>query len=787
MSEPVKIVVTAETAQAAAALQQFLKQYGSDLSVAGSAAKKAADDAGKSIEGLAGKVYYFRSAIDAIRFGSMDGGPRAAFYAVDELTRGLVAGGFQMTSLMPILGGVAAGVGAVTVALGAGVYWWDNYGEAMVDPARRAREMAAALEKVPALLEKINTAQRAGSISPAQAQKYLDLLSGKTPLYNEQTVPDAFGGHAPRYGVNPYGTGSDKLVQLSINQEQTIPFVAWTQGQTRQKANAQDIQDYVRQLMEKDQVVSPDDNSKPGDQALAQIHDEELKMQRDAEVGSQKEIDRIKDRYALELRELQAKKDIAVATGQWSDAEEKQFQAFKANSQTAESNSIAEIRQKAATEAAQKSAAAENKIREQYAKQFAEANRQIDDEITATTADAGQKRGQLYFSEYVQRVALAAKFFAEGKISEEQYNDAIRNAQTQALAAARQENDELTKQLQLKQEIARAQVQASLDSVKSNPFLTDLQKSQESVPIYQKLIDLNAQRIAQLQAIAGNPNTDANGQLEAQKQMTELMVQQAQLQNEMAGAQGEGSFLGQWSKEIVKLQNQFGSFAQQTAEVFGSAFDNAIHTVGGAFTGLIMQTETWSQALRNIYTSIMTNIIEGIIQMGLRWIATQLMMALFGRAILASAVAATAPMAAAQSAIWAAPATLATIASYGGAAFAAPGFISLAEGITAAQSVFGGAFAEGGRPPLGALSLVGERGPELFVPDTAGTIIPADATAAMLSAGGASSNGSAGRNKPDVHNAIYFDRDKMAEELSRSDAHEKNVVDIMGRHIHKFR
>ena len=33
-------------------------------------------------------------------------------------------------------------------------------------------------------------------------------------------------------------------------------------------------------------------------------------------------------------------------------------------------------------------------------------------------------------------------------------------------------------------------------------------------------------------------------------------------------------------------------------------------------------------------------------------------------------------------------------------------------------------FANGGRPPLGRASIVGERGPELFVPRTAGTIIP---------------------------------------------------------------
>jgi hypothetical protein len=39
-------------------------------------------------------------------------------------------------------------------------------------------------------------------------------------------------------------------------------------------------------------------------------------------------------------------------------------------------------------------------------------------------------------------------------------------------------------------------------------------------------------------------------------------------------------------------------------------------------------------------------------------------------------------------------------------------------------SIFGGFFADGGRPPLGKVSVVGERGPELFVPDVPGTIIP---------------------------------------------------------------
>ena len=48
-------------------------------------------------------------------------------------------------------------------------------------------------------------------------------------------------------------------------------------------------------------------------------------------------------------------------------------------------------------------------------------------------------------------------------------------------------------------------------------------------------------------------------------------------------------------------------------------------------------------------------------------------------------------------------------------------------------------FADGGRPPVGETSIVGERGPELFVPDSAGTVLPNEffqaAQAALLKPG----------------------------------------------------
>ncbi|MES2706072.1 MAG: tape measure protein [Verrucomicrobiota bacterium] len=73
--------------------------------------------------------------------------------------------------------------------------------------------------------------------------------------------------------------------------------------------------------------------------------------------------------------------------------------------------------------------------------------------------------------------------------------------------------------------------------------------------------------------------------------------------------------------------------------------------------------------------------------------------------------------------------------------------------VSALGSLMGGFFADGGRPPMGKISVVGERGPELFVPDSAGRIIPnhqAAASAAPGAGGGGSGGGGAHIESPIV-------------------------------------
>lgn len=67
-----------------------------------------------------------------------------------------------------------------------------------------------------------------------------------------------------------------------------------------------------------------------------------------------------------------------------------------------------------------------------------------------------------------------------------------------------------------------------------------------------------------------------------------------------------------------------------------------------------------------------------------------------------------------------------------GSLFGGGGFMNEAGGMEVAGSL---GFADGGDPPVGKASLVGERGPELFVPKSAGTIIPNHSLASMMGGG----------------------------------------------------
>lgn len=245
----------------------------------------------------------------------------------------------------------------------------------------------------------------------------------------------------------------------------------------------------------------------------------------------------------------------------------------------------------------------------------------------------------------------------------------------------------------LKTQMKRQDDAVERQAIEQNALLTNAQRIQQ-------LRSLNAADIlktgAQLaQNITAKPANDeaATQQLEKRKQLqqelNDLLLEQRKLQEESGT-----SFVQSFGAMFAKMKSEAEINFNTLANTFQTVFNSAISSVSHAITGLIMGTENWHKALLQVGESILTTLVQSVVQLAVRWIATQLMMAIAGKAIMAAAVASQTPLATAAAAIWSTPATLATIASYGAAAAAAPGFISLAEGLVMAQTL--GSFKEGG-------------------------------------------------------------------------------------------
>ena len=697
MSEPIKIIVTAETQQAAAALEAFVKNSGTGLSAMATAGAKSAEELQKLREAaLLTREGFHGLETTALLMGGTSF-PQLAT-AIMEARLAMMSTRSAAQLLGMTLTEIAPWMALLAGAVAGGVVLWETYGGSMESAESRAKRLGDELKKIPDLLANIEAAQKGGNLSGAQADSFRDILAGRTPIYRK-TGSSGPGG--------AFDITTDSRSQITSGRQS---------GQWRANVPA-DINnpDDLKAALAFIQKQTPDDNKNDQIKSQNEITDLLRRSHEESLAGIAKERQAAADKYDEDKRKIL---DLAVTA----------------------------------------------KLSKE----------QVNADLVALDADYAGKKKNIDDKEAAEKLRSEE----ETQRAIEEYNRTNDELDKQIAEEEKKQTEELNKQLQLKQEIGRAQALAQLDSIRGDPLLTDSEKAQQSIAIYQRLIDLNAQRIAQLSQISSNPATDATGQLVAQKQMTDLMVQQAQIQNQMMSAQGENSFSFQLGQAVRQLENM-NNLAKEVAATFANTINTSIRSVSSNLTGVIMGTETWAQALRNIYNTIMTEIIQSIIQMGLRWVMTQLMMAMMGRSILAASVAATAPIAAAQSAIWAVPATLSTIASYGSAAAAAPGEIAVASALTLGLS----AFADGGVPPVGKMSLVGERGPELFVPNTTGTIIPADKTSAILGGGGGA--GASGGKSVSVYS--FTDPRQMADHLQRNDDHEKWVVDVMSRNIHKFR
>jgi uncharacterized protein YukE len=292
-----------------------------------------------------------------------------------------------------------------------------------------------------------------------------------------------------------------------------------------------------------------------------------------------------------------------------------------------------------------------------------------------------------------------------------------------------------------------------LDVVKGGTDLPQIEKTQQD---YDKLLIENQKLRSELQA--------------ATEKRQQGLIGQQQLGFQNPTTLGGGVQKG-WNDAVKDLGTVYTNLASTIKNTVGAAIDG----VSKGITGLITGTETWGQALRNIGTSILNVVIDGLVRM----FAAEVLGNQLVQASEEEKQAATIPGKLVE--------MLASAVSEGGwaaAALIAAAVAAVGIGVAAAA----GAFAEGGRPPVGQVALVGERGPELFVPDTSGTIVPAHVTSDIMSGGNRSGRtGRAGRangGNTTIHIHQWGDNKVEMDKYIRSMPGQHAVAEAVGKNQH---
>lgn len=245
--------------------------------------------------------------------------------------------------------------------------------------------------------------------------------------------------------------------------------------------------------------------------------------------------------------------------------------------------------------------------------------------------------------------------------------------------------------------------------------------------------------------------------LRMQERITSEMRQQTEEERRLGQAMRERNDVAFQIRQHIEAMP---TPAEHLADLFVNGIRGAMDSVAHSLSGLIQGTMTWADALRSVASTMLTTVIQAVVRMFTEWILKRIMLK---NVEVASAQA--------EGAAKATPALFDSISSYGVAA--AVGVAAL----IAALAAISGGFAEGGRPPVGRPALVGELGPELFVPDRPGTVIPADLTAAIATTQAAS--GSTQAQESPIPRVVILDDRNKAESVMRDPRFRSYLVDLM--------
>jgi len=164
--------------------------------------------------------------------------------------------------------------------------------------------------------------------------------------------------------------------------------------------------------------------------------------------------------------------------------------------------------------------------------------------------------------------------------------------------------------------------------LKENDLITkkfELERTYDPVVAQAKL---NDQLKIELNLIQKHRTLTANAYKEGTITKDQYRQYEIKDKGQMFNAQKQmapGSLGDELHREIHNLMQQWGTVSHQIAVTLTNTIGNAIRSISENITDVIMRTQSWGEALQKIGQSIMRQVIQSIIEMGVKYVASHIL------------------------------------------------------------------------------------------------------------------------------------------------------------------
>lgn len=292
--------------------------------------------------------------------------------------------------------------------------------------------------------------------------------------------------------------------------------------------------------------------------------------------------------------------------------------------------------------------------------------------------------------EYVERQSQLELLLSKGKITQQQYNEALAQSSVNYAAAIKGAQG-LTQaeqyRAQLERQLAGQQSEYSIAAAGVGMGDQQTQRLQQRVQLEQQTND----RILQLRTELANATTEKQRQdLQAQIDLTNEFLPKQLAALQAGWAQMDQAMLNPingWTAAVQSFGTQAMNVAGQTQSIFSTAFGS----VTQGLTDDIMNLNLSFQTLGDLGKNVLREIVAGFVKMGVQMGLNAALAATLGTATAGTSIA----LAGTTAAAWAAPAALASLATLGGNSVPAAAALTSTTALATSLAVIPG-FATGG-------------------------------------------------------------------------------------------